>query len=99
MALSIPVGSRRVGFAGNRIISHPVKKEGEPSPIAPVYKARPMEPLEIPPPSPEPAYGTVTPKQWEIWVAAKEEYVIYTQKRDRARAYALENDLRGVPFN
>lgn len=99
MALSIPVGLRGIGFAGNRIISHPVTREGEPSTIAPVYKARPMEPLEIPPPSPEPAYGSVSAKQWEIWVAAKEEYVIYTQKRDKARTYALENDLRGVPFN
>ncbi len=71
MALSIPVGSRRIGFADNRIISYPVTKEGEPSTIAPVYKARPMEPLEIPPPSPEPAYGTVSAKQWEILGSSK----------------------------
>ena len=71
MALSIPVGSRRVGSAGNRILSHSVTREGEPSMVTPVYKARPMEPLEIPPPSPEPAYGTVSAKQWEILGSSK----------------------------
>lgn len=99
MALSTTVGSRRAGSAVGIIISHPITKEGEPTSIKPIYKARATEPLEFPPTHPEPVYGSVTAKQYELWVAEKEEYIIYTQKRDKARAYALENDLPGVPFN
>ncbi len=60
------------------------------------HESKPTEPLEVSAPPPEPIYGSVTAKEWEVWVGQKEAHVIYTQKRDRARAYAAENDLRGT---
>lgn len=60
------------------------------------HEVRPIDPLEPPDPGPEPVYGSVTAKQWEIWVAQKEEYVMYAQRRKKSEIYAAENDLRGT---
>ncbi|MBI3984319.1 MAG: hypothetical protein HY344_00035 [Candidatus Levybacteria bacterium] len=98
MVLSVPVRSRRT-IARPVIAAPSVGKEREAFSPPVHIEVRPTEPLEIPPPPSEPVYGSVSAKQWEIWVQTKEEYVIFLQRRDRARTYAAENDLRGVPFS
>lgn len=66
------------------------------TPLLPSLEKRPLEPLEASPPRPEPEYGSVTAKEWELWVGHKEAYAIYIQKRDIARTYEAENSLRGT---
>lgn len=76
------------------LINHPFPKK------AVIYELRPTMPLLEPPdPGPEPVYGSVSEKQWELWVANTEIRSEYIEKRNRANNFAAEKDLRGVPFS
>ncbi len=68
-------------------------------PLAPIFDIHDPIPLA---PGPEPAPWTASPEEWAIWVRSDNAHRAYKNliaKRDKAEAYALENDLRGVPFN
>ena len=73
-----------------------VQKHTTSAPLETRCVQRPMEPIEPPDPGPEPEYGTVTAKEWEIWVAAKETRSEFYLKRNRAEGFAQDNDLRGT---
>lgn len=66
------------------------------TPLLSSLEKRPLEPIEASPPPPEPKYGSVTAKEWELWVKQKEDYTIYIQRRNIARVYEAENSLRGT---
>jgi hypothetical protein len=63
---------------------------------------RPLEPIQETapnPPPPEPAPWTASAKEWDIWIAKRDSYENFSDAQKRARTFAQENDLRGVPFS
>lgn len=60
---------------------------------------RPLEPIaesEPPTPYPEPAPYSLNEWDWKAWTRKRDAYLNFKDQQQKARAYALENDLRGT---